>query len=377
MKIAIACFSTRLGLSENEAINYFSSFAKIQPTVMFIKKDSQIEHELKRPEFKKNYSKIESFNFQSDWSPFFIMALRDKIYKLKIDVIILFNIAEAKSMVLATKGLGVKLILRQDQFIKDHSSNWLDQIILEKIDAFVPASQHFAAQLNSSLLFKKHKSRATMIYHGVNYNALSIQQSYEEKNLYIKQKKVILEILQEGDIQQSSGQFEALIAVKSLKDSGFNFKLTFVGDIVDEAYYQKMLHYLKEYNLSSHIHFAGKHKDAKQFYQNAHILICPGRNCEQTNLYIDALAHGLPILAFESSAFLELQLLGFKVHLASDQKALNTKLESMALNVKKILRLAMDGNPTLVQEYFSPEVIMQQWIQLIRSLDASIKLKCS
>lgn len=372
MKIAVVSFSANLGLSEQEAIKYFCLFSKIQPTTFFLKKNSQIEDELRCPRYKKICSRVETFNFHSNWNPFFILALREKIISYNIDVLILFNMSEVKSILMATKGLNVKLILRQDLLNMKDSKNWLDAQVIDKIDAFVPASQYLAANVQSSLSNFKNVQNPTMIYSYLDCDEISIKESFQKKNKFIKQNNSQLEILHVGEIHPDRGQFEALVAASHLKFKGIPFKLTFVGEVRDDVYYQFLQIYVTDHDLSTDVYFAGQHKDAKQFYQKAHLLLCPSHGDGQTNLYVDALSHGLPILAFENSVFLELRLLGFHVHLANDQVCLNNKLEDMVSSIKDILRFSMEGNLTLVQEYFSSEIVTRQWIKLIKSLDKSL-----
>lgn len=370
MKIAIACFSNYLGQSEQEAIKYFSLFSKIQPTTIFVKKNTEVYTELLNSLSVKSHLKVDGFNFHSDWNPFFILALRERIIKNKIQVIILFSMTEAKSIMLAIRGLDIRLILRQDFFKKNFCNDWLEKYTMERIDAFVPASQHVAANFQSAFEHMKNEQKPTMIYSFVDCDERSIQESFEEKNNFIKNEMSLLEILHLGEVEPKKGQLEALSAIKHLKDQSCAFKLTFVGEIIDRDYYQCLVRYIEKYNLEDVVVFAGYQKDAKTFYQKAHLLLCPAYGEGQPNVYVDAMSHGLPILAFENSIFLELKLLGFNVHLAKDkdQRCLNIKLESMAKSMKEVLRAAMDRNLTVVHEYFSSDRIAKQWLQLLRSL---------
>lgn len=367
MRIAIASFSSNFRSLEEE-INFFKLFSKDKRIIFFYKKNTFLDQELSKGEYSKFRPNLKSFNFEVDWSPFFLLALRAIIVKNKIDTLILFNILDVKLVTLAIKGLKVRLILRQDVFNMDLNLNLADKHAMERVDAFVPASHYMTSHLQLSLDKYLHNIKPTMIYSYIDYDQNSIQESYEEKNKFIDQDHSLLELLHIGDIEPSRGQYEALLAAKFLKDQGCVFKLTFVGNITDDAYYHSLQLFLKNYHLATAVNFVAHDNATKDFYQKAHILLCSSNKEGQTSLYVDAMLHGLPILAFESSVLTELKLLGLNVYLANDQHALNLKLMNMVNSIKDVLKSSMKDNISIIKKYFSSEIIIKQWMQLIKSL---------
>jgi glycosyltransferase involved in cell wall biosynthesis len=370
MKIGVANFSLELSIVELESLQHFYLFAKLQPTVFFTRKKSFLESELQQIALKtkKNIPiKVESFSYEKTWSPFLILNLREKVIKNKIEVMLFFNLEEGTFISLALKGLPVKLVLRGNFSRAIKKNDWLNNYIYERIDGIVSTSQYGAAQLQSQSSNQEH---FPMIYNPMSFDSYSIQESFEDKNKYIREKNKFLEILHIGDIHDEYGQFEALHAANYLKEKGFHFKVTFVGEFVDSSYYQKILHFIKEHNLSSYVVFVGEHQNLNYFYQKSHILLAPFYDSSKIQIYLDALAHGLPLLAYENSTFLEFRLLGFNIFLFEnkDIRSYCKKLEHMAYNIKPILRNSLDNNLSVAIEYFSSEVVAKQWINYFRSL---------
>lgn len=370
MRIGIVNFSTALGTHELRCLKHYFLFAKVQPTILFIKKDSLVDKEISQRLCLKLKLKIEKFEFQKLWNPLFILLLRQKIIEHKIEVLLFFDLQEAKILSLAVKGLPVKLVLREDMLKKGNSYDWLNQFIMSRIDAIIPSSQYAASNLQSQLSHIKKNYVPGMIYNSFDTNHPSIHQSVDDKNRYLQTKNNLLELLQIGNIEEDNGHFETLKAIKHLKKCNILFKLTFVGEVTDISYHQKILHYIKENELVANVVFVGPHQDLSYFFKKSHVMLAPLHKSDNDQRYLDALSHGMTLITFENSSLMELKLLGFKIFLISDkdQNIYNKKLEDIAINSQIILRDSLDVNLHLTLQYFSSDVITKQWLTFFRDL---------
>lgn len=370
MRVAVACFSPYLGGMELDAIKYFHLFSSLAPTFLLVKKNSLLSKELENEKsINKNRNVIE-FDFSSNWSPFFAYNLRKEILKHSVDVIVFFGASELKAIAPAIHGLDVKLIMRHGTTKQDSKKDWFHEKLYQYVDAHVPISQHLASNVQKIFPLKVGQN-PKMIYNLVSCDEHSIQESFESKNNFLNDPNGILEILHVGRIVEGKGQLEALKAAKALKETGLVFKLTFVGPTTDDAYYQTLLHYVKDNHLTHEVAFVGYHKDVLPFYQKSHLFLFPSHGEGLPNVVLEALAHGMPVLSFENTIFPELRLLGLSVHLAKDkdQHCLDIKLTSMAQSIKSRLRNAMDSNLPIIEKYFSKESVLNEWLRLFFSLD--------
>lgn len=373
MKVAVACFSPYLGGMELDAIKYFKLFSSLSPSFIFVKKNSLLSNEIKTQKIGSKNSVIE-FSFSSNWSPLFAFNLRREIKLHAIDTIIFFGASELKVLAPAIHGLDVKLIMRHGTTKNDTKKDFFHEKLYEYVDVHVAISQHLASNVEKIFPLRSGQE-PRMIYNFIQICSSSIQNSFEEKNKFIKGDNNILELLHVGRIVPGKGQLEAIRAAAELKKAGVSFKLTFVGKVDDEAYYHTLINYLKEVELVSEVVFAGHHQDVSPFYQQAHLFLFPSYGEGLPNAVLEALSHGMPVLTFENTIFPELRLLGLTVHLAKnkDQHCLDIKLQSIVQEIKNHLRTAMDQNLSTIEKYFSQEAVREEWIKMLSSIGRRIK----
>lgn len=373
MRVAIACFSPYLGGMELDAIKYFRLFSSMSPTFLLIKKDSKLSYVVKNQHVGSKNNVLE-FSFSSNWSPFFAYNLREEVKKHSIEYIIFFGASELKVIAPAIYGLNVKLIMRHGTTKDDSKKDWFHNKLYKYVDAHVAISQHLAS--NVEKIFPLQKSQCPkMIYNFVEVNDESIKKSFDVKDKYIHGDNNILELLHVGRIVHGKGQLEAIRSVNELKKNGIAFKLTFVGQVEDGAYHQALLNTLKELDLVNEVIFAGHHQDVTTFYQSSHLFLFPSYGEGLPNAVLEALSHGIPVLAFENTIFPELRLLGLTVHMAKnhDQNCLGLKLLSLAQDIKNQLHNAMKRNGSIITQFFSKESVKNEWLKLLTSLGKFVK----
>lgn len=112
------------------------------------------------------------------------------------------------------------------------------------------------------------------------------------------------ELLFVGAIEPRKGLHFLLQAVDIVKKSGLSFKLNIVGKVVNENYCRELEKYICEHNLVSNVHFRGRVslEELNSYYSTAEMFVFPSVLEGYGIVLVEALSHGLPIIAFENSA---------------------------------------------------------------------------
>lgn len=76
-----------------------------------------------------------------------------------------------------------------------------------------------------------------------------------------------------------------------------NFSLSICGNVVSNAYYQKLKKMIHEMKLDDSVHIEGYRNDIEDFYSIADCLILPSLVEGTPNAILEAFSHGIPVLA--------------------------------------------------------------------------------
>jgi glycosyltransferase involved in cell wall biosynthesis len=107
-----------------------------------------------------------------------------------------------------------------------------------------------------------------------------------------------------GTIEHRKGLHLLLEALFLLKSETNNFFVNLLGGVVESDYYNNLLQKIKEYGLEKNVIFRGRVSDEeKEFYmKTSDFFVFPSLLEGYGMVIIEAMAFGLPVLAFDNSA---------------------------------------------------------------------------
>ena len=107
-----------------------------------------------------------------------------------------------------------------------------------------------------------------------------------------------------GTIEPRKGIIFLVQALHLLKKQSLSFFCSVVGAITDEYYYQNLIQYIDENGLSENIVFRGRVSDEElnSLYTNSDCFVFPSLHEGFGMVLIEAMSHGLPVIAFDNSA---------------------------------------------------------------------------
>lgn len=107
-----------------------------------------------------------------------------------------------------------------------------------------------------------------------------------------------------GTIEPRKGLHLLLESLAVLQRGGQPFHATFVGRVVDADYHQQLLHRTEELGLQHHISWQDSipFAELQKQYEQAEVFVFPSQLEGYGMVLIEAMQHGLPIVAYDNSA---------------------------------------------------------------------------
>lgn len=108
-----------------------------------------------------------------------------------------------------------------------------------------------------------------------------------------------------GTVEPRKGIEYLIEAAEYLKNRNIHFQLNIVGKYSPESrYYRKLSLFLKEKKLESFVTFTGRiaEEELQKLYAEAKVFLFPSRHEGYGMVIMEAMGHGLPVIAFNNSA---------------------------------------------------------------------------
>jgi glycosyltransferase involved in cell wall biosynthesis len=173
-----------------------------------------------------------------------------------------------------------------------------------------------------------------------------------------------------GKLKREKGQDLAIYALARLKEIFPRLKLLFIGEPADKVYYSYLRHLLKKLGLEKRVVFLGYVKELYSLLLGLDILLVPSRQESFGRVIIEAMAVGVPVVAFRQGGIEEIIKDGHNGYLARDFSA-----ESLGEKVSLLLsepflagKFMIEGYRTVRTKYDLHnqvkkfEGILEQWI---------------
>ncbi|GAB4497626.1 MAG: glycosyltransferase [Anaerolineales bacterium] len=179
------------------------------------------------------------------------------------------------------------------------------------------------------------------------YARASVQNSTAERPL---------QILAVGYLHLTKGHAYLLQALAQLKQQGYAFHCTLVGDGPEE---QRLKQFVQESGMTQQVTFAGymPHADVWQYFANCDIFALPSWNEAFGVVYIEALSLGKPVIGCQGAGGPEdLRALGDCIELVAprDVASLRAALQRLFDDPQRRLQMGETGKQ-IVQQYYTWE----------------------
>jgi len=202
--------------------------------------------------------------------------------------------------------------------------------------------------------YNMQKDKIEVIYNGINIKPLVDTQSIK-KEFDLTDEKIVLYV---GSGFERKGVKEALEIVSKLQTK---VKFIVVGKDKKINYYKNLAK-----SLDVDAIFTGPRSDVDKFYSLADIFLFPTPDEGYGNVMMEAISHGIIVLAFDNTAISNFGEMGFHIHLVEDGslEALQERLLFIANNIEEEKRLAQE-NVAKARKVFSPKREALQYIDLL------------
>ena len=139
-----------------------------------------------------------------------------------------------------------------------------------------------------------------VIYNGVDTSEFMINpddgKNYLEKKYNIPSNQI--KIVTVGSVNQRKNQLEMIECISYLKKD-INFHLLIVGKILDIKYKEKIDSYIDSKNLKNKITFAGESNDISKILSGSDIFLFLSKSDPHPRAVLEAMASGLPVVAYD------------------------------------------------------------------------------
>lgn len=180
-----------------------------------------------------------------------------------------------------------------------------------------------------------------------------------------------------GSVIKRKGLLYLLKSLVDVKNEIPYFHLNIVGEIKDKNYNKSLTKYINDHHLQNHISFMGRVSDDKlnDLYKRSEIFVFPSLLEGYGIVLIEAMNHGLPIVAFNNSAIPFTIKDGYNGLLAENKSSV-----SLAGKIKELVgncdlrRLLMKGMKDTISQITTKEDfernIQQGMRRILRSLNS-------
>ena len=212
---------------------------------------------------------------------------------------------------------------------------------------------------------KKHLPSSDITYLEIAFkdNAQSIEKGLVQKG----------QMLFVGTIERRKGLHLLLEALFILKSETNNFFVNILGGVVESEYYESLLHTIEEYGLESNVAFRGRvsEEEKELFMKTSDFFVFPSLLEGFGMVIIEAMAFGLPVVAFNNSAIPYSVKDGFNGLLVNDKDAedMSRKLSDMLNDSSLRDRLSAGAVDTFSRSRKSSRII-EDMSAFVRNLRA-------
>lgn len=320
-----------------------------------IKENTFIHNECKNnPDYKSIH--FETINFSTTLlSPGIIFGVRRIIKQNNIKNVIFVGASEMKSLYFAFLGLDINLIVRHGTIKSRPKKGLFHTLVYSQVATHVAISKYMIQNVKHIIPFGKNTQITSIV------PSLANKLSTLEKT-----QSDTLRILHAGRVTSGKGIDKAILACKVLEDNDIEYSFDNFGP-ADSKYAQQLEQLLTSIDYAEKIHINGFTDKIYDEYQKHDIFLFPTPDEGYGNVMMEAIAHGIIVLAFDNTAISNFGEMGFHIHLVEDGslEALKQRLLFIAQNLEDEKQLAL-ANIAKAKEVFAPSREAMEYIALLQ-----------
>lgn len=246
----------------------------------------------------------------------------------------------------------------------------------EKFDqaSFVVTNSEYNADYIRGLISANGSEKVYRIYNGIEIAR------FTPPMRKVKEKSSTVQLLSVGRLIEAKGYIYLLQACKALRDLGYDFHCTIIGEkskYHDINTYLDLKRYYHKMNLESHVTFSGAKpfEEVLQIYENADIFVLPcipsdsGVKDITPNVLIEAMAMALPVISSTQTAIPEIvdeNINGLLVA-PRDAQALTDALIRLIENPELRIEFGRNGRQK-IEDRFDIGKNIQQYVSLFANI---------
>lgn len=211
-----------------------------------------------------------------------------------IKVVVLNLPADLKAAGIAAKLAGVDKIIYRRGMPHPIRNTWLNRFLFQKVvSSVIVNSQEIGRSIVKRNPAMIDKERIHVLYNGVNCEDYRFSSSESDT----------VRLVTMGRCVEQKNQAMLLDVVKTLVDNGHRVHLYLAGTGPLES---ELRERVTKLHLDQHVTLMGFVEDTKQLLSNADIFVFPSHYEGSANAIVEALASGVPCIAFDTSSMPEL-----------------------------------------------------------------------
>jgi len=352
---AVICLSHHTGGMELAATKLAKVLSNYIDITYIIKENTFIHNECKNnPDYQELY--YETINFSTTLlSPGIIFGVREIIKKNSIKNVIFVGASEMKSLHFAFLGLDINLIVRHGTIKSHPKKDWFHRLVYSNVNTHVAISKYMSGNVKKIIPFGKG-TQLKVIVPSLANSLSELEPTKSEK----------LRILHAGRVTSGKGIDKAILACDILHKNKIDFTFDNYGP-ADKKYADTLNELLSSIEYKEHIHINGFTDKIYDEYMKHDIFLFPTPDEGYGNVMMEAISHGIIVLAFDNTAISNFGEMGFHIHLVEDQNlsALQERLLFIAQNLESEKEKARE-NRKKAKEVFAPQREAMEYIELLR-----------
>lgn len=351
---AVICLSKGKGGMEIDALKLADMLSEVCEIVLICKRGAFIE----RLHDDGDYSFIcEPISFSNkSFSLSMMLNVRKIVDLYQIRNVIYLGASELKTLYFSFRRKNLNIIVRHGTTKKTPKQDWFHRIVYSCVSYHVAISRHLFENVKDIV---PHNSgvKFEIIYPSFDFS------EYKKPTSTVSERLRIIHI---GRVVPGKGHRDAVLACRSLCDSGIEFNLSFVGPIESDKCLAEIKSLLDELPYKNDVQFLGYAKHVGEYLMNSDIFLFPSYGEGFGNVFVEAMGYGLSIVTYDNTTFPEFMGMGFKFRMATsgDVDALSAELLDAAVNIAADRDL-LNANAELAVELFGRQRELRDWCAIL------------
>jgi glycosyltransferase involved in cell wall biosynthesis len=351
---AVICLSHHTGGMELAATKLAKVLNNHVDVTYIIKDNTFIHNECKN---NTDYAELNyaTINFSTTLlSPGIIFGVRKIIQERNIKNVIFVGASEIKSLYFAFLGLDINLIVRHGTIKSHPKKDWFHTLVYSQVNTHVAISKYMSGNVKDIIPFGK-KTQLKVIVPSLANKLSNLPRRDSSK----------IRILHAGRVTSGKGIDKAILACDTLALNKIDFIFDNYGP-ADVKYATQLEELLSKINYRDNIHINGFTDAIYDEYRKHDIFLFPTPDEGYGNVMMEAISHGIIVLAFDNTAISNFGEMGFHIHLVENQnlQALQERLLYIANNLENEKQKA-EENIQIAKKVFSPDREANEYLSLL------------